>query len=121
MDKDLSLAMLNVLKLQSSKFQSTEDLIQYMDDANAALETVKKILLEAGPPVKILERCFHMLIDFYDADWCGALNADLDLDIFTPVWWDDAREGGLVKRIQSLLLLLCLVLFPTASWFLGLP
>ena len=99
MDKDLSLAMLNVLKLQSSKFQSTEDLIQYMDDANAALETVKKILLEAGPPVKILERCFHMLIDFYDADWCGALNADLDLDIFTPVWWDDAREGFLAETL----------------------
>lgn len=99
MDKDLSLAMLNVLKLQSSKFQSTEELIQYMDDANAALETVKKILLEAGPPVKILERCFHMLIDFYDADWCGALNADLDLDIFTPVWWDDAREGFLAETL----------------------
>ena len=99
MDKDLSLAMLNILKLQSSKFQSTEELIQYMDDANAALETVKKILLEAGPPVKILERCFHMLIDFYDADWCGALNADLDLDIFTPVWWDDAREGFLAETL----------------------
>ena len=73
--------------------------MQYMKDADIALETVKNILLEDGPPEKVLQRCFHMLIVFYDADWCGALNADLDLDIFTPVWWEDAREGFLARTL----------------------
>ena len=99
MDENINLAMLKLLQQQSSQFHSTEEFTQYMKDADEALETVKRILLEDGPPNKVLERCFHMLIVFYDADWCGALNADLDLDIFTPVWWDDAREGFLAETL----------------------
>lgn len=88
MDENLGLALLRDLQQQSSQFHNTDEFMQYMKDADIALETVKNILLEDGPPEKVLQRCFHMLIVFYDADWCGALNADLDLDIFTPVWWD---------------------------------
>ena len=99
MDENLGLALLRDLQQQSSQFHSTDEFMQYMKDADIALETVKNILLEDGPPEKVLQRCFHMLIVFYDADWCGALNADLDLDIFTPVWWEDAREGFLARTL----------------------
>ena len=99
MDENLRLALLEALQQQTSQFQSIEEFMEYMKDAEIALKTVKKILLEDGPPEKVLERCFHMLIVFYDADWCGALNADLDLDIFTPVWWEDAREGFLARTL----------------------
>ena len=99
MDENLGLALLRDLQQQSSQFHSTDEFMQYMKDADIALETVKNILLEDGPPEKVLQRCFHMLIVFYDADWCGALNADLDLDIFTPVWWEDAREGFLSRTL----------------------
>lgn len=99
MDEILSTALLSTLRQQTAQFQSTEEFMQYMKDADETLETVKRILLEDGPPEKVLERCFHMLIVFYDADWCGALNADLDLDIFTPVWWNDAQEGFLAETL----------------------
>lgn len=31
---------------------------------------------------------------YYDADWCGAINADLEVGIWTPIWWVDAVEGS---------------------------
>ena len=64
MDENLGLAILRDLQQQSSQFQSTDEFMQYMKDADIALETVKNILLEDGPPEKVLQRCFHMLICF---------------------------------------------------------
>ena len=64
MDENLSLAILRDLQQQSSQFHNTDEFMQYMKDADIALETVKNILLEDGPPEKVLQRCFHMLIVF---------------------------------------------------------
>ena len=73
MDEKLRLALLEALQQQTSQFHNTDEFMQYMKDADVALETVKNILLEDGSPEKVLQRCFHMLIAFYDADWCAVL------------------------------------------------
>ena len=56
MDENLGLAILRDLQQQSSQFHNTDEFMQYMKDADIALETVKNILLEDGPPEKVLQR-----------------------------------------------------------------
>ena len=35
--------------------------------------------------------------DFYDADWCGLINGDLDAGIFYPYWWVNRAEGRMAQ------------------------
>lgn len=30
---------------------------------------------------------------FYDADWCGVIDADVEMKLWTPVWWYNAQVG----------------------------
>ena len=101
MDENLGLAILRDLQQQSSQFHSTDEFMQYMKDADIALETVKNILLEDGPPEKVLQRCFHMLIVFYDADWCGIFEVDLELGIFSPFWWYNRDLGAMAQTLSK--------------------
>ena len=82
-----------VLDMHRDKFHSDEEFIAYLRDSSTALESVQTILLDDGYPEKVLERCMRMLLTYYDADWCGAINADLEVGIWTPVWWVDAEQG----------------------------
>ncbi len=81
------------LEMHRDQFESDDEFFAYLHDSGTALETVQKILLEDGYPERVLERCMRMLLAYYDADWCGAINADLEVGIWTPVWWVDAVEG----------------------------
>ena len=38
--------------------------------------------------------------DFYGADWCGFLEVDLDLGLWTPYWWHNIRPDD---KTQDLL------------------
>lgn len=81
------------LQMHRDKFSNDADFFAYLHDSSTALESVQKILLEDGYPERVLERCMRMLLQYYDADWCGAVNADLEVGIWTPVWWVDAVNG----------------------------
>ena len=81
------------LEMHRDKFDSDAEFFAYLHDSSAALERVQTILLEDGYPERVLERCMRMLLAYYDADWCGAINADLEVGIWTPIWWVDAKEG----------------------------
>ena len=81
------------LQMHRDKFGSDAEFFAYLRDSSTALESVQKILLEDGYPERVLERCMRMLLQYYDADWCGAVNADLEVGIWTPVWWVDAVNG----------------------------
>lgn len=81
------------LQMHRDQFDSDEKFFTYLHDSSAALERVQTILLEDGYPERVLERCMRMLLMYYDADWCGAINADLEVGIWTPIWWVDAIEG----------------------------
>ena len=82
------------LEMHRDQFESDDEFFAYLHDSGTALETVQKILLEDGYPERVLERCMRMLLVYYDADWCGAINADLEVGIWTPIWWVDAVEGS---------------------------
>lgn len=87
------------LEMHRDKFDSDAEFFAYLRDSSNALETVQKILLEDGHPERVLERCMRMLLVYYDADWCGTINADLEVGIWTPVWWVDAEAGFQAKTL----------------------
>ena len=42
------------------------------------------------------------LCEFYDADWSGIVDADLQLGVWTPIWWYNADKKGMTEtRLYS--------------------
>ena len=39
------------------------------------------------PPKEVALRILEAACKFYDADWCGLIQVDLDLGLWTPFWW----------------------------------
>ena len=39
------------------------------------------------PPKEVALRVMEAACKFYDADWCGLIQVDLDLGLWKPLWW----------------------------------
>ena len=39
------------------------------------------------PPKEVALRVMEAACKFYDADWCGLIQVDLDLNLWKPFWW----------------------------------
>lgn len=64
----------------------TEDHIyakQFMD----ALVKLEHQLHGSGNPEEIAMGALKAGSEFYQAEWCGILDANLDVGVFTPFWW----------------------------------
>ena len=35
--------------------------------------------------------------EFYDADWCGILDVDMEIGVWTPIWWYDREFGEMAQ------------------------
>ena len=38
-------------------------------------------------PKEVAQQVLKATCQFYDADWCGLIQVDLDLSLWTPFWW----------------------------------
>ncbi|MBS7027089.1 transcriptional regulator [Faecalibacterium prausnitzii] len=38
-------------------------------------------------PKEVAQQVLKATCQFYDADWCGLIQVDLDLNLWTPFWW----------------------------------
>ena len=64
------------------------------DDIQRALDiehTVKaleaQLCYDQHSPEEVAGQILKAACKFYDADWCGLIQVDLDLKIWTPFWW----------------------------------
>lgn len=51
------------------------------------LSVLEAQLHVSDDPEEIAHGAMKMACDFYQADWCGFLEVDLDLGLWTPYWW----------------------------------
>lgn len=51
------------------------------------LSELEAQLHASDDPKEIAHGAMKMACDFYQADWCGFLEVDLDLGLWTPYWW----------------------------------
>ena len=73
------------------------------DDIQRALDiehTVKalesQLCYDQHSPEEVARQILKAACKFYDADWCGLIQVDLDLKIWTPFWWynDSSEDAG---------------------------
>ena len=44
-------------------------------------------------PKKVALHIMRVATEFYNADWCGILDIDTEVGVFTPIWWYDTEFG----------------------------
>lgn len=73
---------------------SLED-IQYALGFEHALRSLESQLHNTDNPEVIALEMLLAAVEFYDGDWCGVVEADLEVGAWTPLWWYDRRTGGM--------------------------
>lgn len=72
--------------LLGSEWQDME-YIQYCVKQDRTLKTLEANLHVTDDPEEIAMGTLKTACDFYDGDWAGILSVDMDLGLWTPVWW----------------------------------
>lgn len=81
----------------------TPDYSSYPEEVRYAIDYEKRqTLLEARlhseeDPEVIAMTALMDGADFYDGDWCGIIQGDLDMGAWCPVLWYDRKTGGMTE------------------------
>lgn len=65
------------------------------------VETLCKLELQSHDqdnPEKIAMNALNTVAEFYDADWCGVVEADLIFHVWDPIWWTSGKIHNDVVR-----------------------
>ena len=76
--------------------------VQYSIEYERFLSSLERNLYHLRNPEDIIMGTLKALCEFYEADWSGILDADLQLGVWTPIWWFNAIHGGMTEtRLYS--------------------
>ena len=96
----------NAIQRMSSKTtEAEEEYIQYAQEVEHTLCLLEKHLHDSDDSAEILQNTLKTACDFYQGDWVGFLEMDLELGLWTPnVWYkadDDDQTKVLLKEFES--------------------
>lgn len=74
--------------------------IRYCIELEATLKELESHLHTSDDPEEIAMKTLKTACEFYGGDWSGILEVDLDLDIWTPVWWYNAGPRDRTKELM---------------------
>ena len=60
-----------------------------------SLTLLERELYHLRNPEDIIIGVLEAVCSFYEAEWAGVLDADLEIGIWTPIWWYNANTGAL--------------------------
>lgn len=63
------------------RIQCALDIVHIIDELESPLQS------RSSAPKDTAQRILEAACKFYDADWCGLIQVDLDLRLWTPFWW----------------------------------
>lgn len=72
--------------------QYEPEYIAYCIEQEQTVSNLEKRLHESDDPKEIAALTLRTVCDFYGADWAGILDVDLELDIWTPLWWHNTHS-----------------------------
>ena len=52
-------------------------------------------------PKEVALNAMRVATDFYNADWCGIFEVDLELGVFSPFWWYNRAQGAMAKTLSA--------------------
>lgn len=81
--------------IQQNQLSGSLEDIQYALGFEHALRSLESKLHNTDNPEVIALEMLIAAVEFYDGDWCGVVEADLEVGAWTPLWWYDRRTGGM--------------------------
>ena len=58
-----------------------------IDFENSMNDLESQLYYRRLSPKEVAQQVLKATCQFYDADWCGLIQVDLDLNLWTPFWW----------------------------------
>lgn len=80
---------------QSEPLMGEEQYIQYSIDYTRTLTALEKQLHSCEDPAVIAMDALKVGAAFYEADWCGVIEGDLEMDAWAPVLWYNVAAHGM--------------------------
>lgn len=77
-----------------------EDYIHYCTHQDRTLKQLEANLHTSDDPEEIAMGTLKTACDFYEGDWVGILEVDLDLGIWTPVWWYNPGGNDRTRQLM---------------------
>ena len=71
--------------------------VQYAIEIERTLHNMQKELNICIDPRKAAMLIMRVATEFYDADWCGILDVDMEIGVWTPIWWYDREFGEMAQ------------------------
>lgn len=76
-----------------SEERSFDDIQRALDIEHTVKALEAQLCYDQHSPEEVARQILKAACKFYDADWCGLIQVDLDLKIWTPFWWyNDSSE-----------------------------
>lgn len=76
---------------------STNEYVQYAIEIEHTLHKMQKDLSNTLDPRQAVMGILKVAIDFYGADWCGILDVDTEVGVWTPFWWVNREYGEMAR------------------------
>ena len=67
--------------------RSFRDIQRAIDFENSMNDLEAQLYYRRLSPKEVAQQVLRATCQFYDADWCGLIQVDLDLSLWTPFWW----------------------------------
>ena len=74
---------------------------RYSMDIERTFTEVQKGLAVCYDPKEVALNVMRVATEFYDADWCGIFEVDLELGIFSPFWWYNRALGAMAQTLSK--------------------
>ncbi len=75
----------------------TQEYVQYAIEIERTLHELQKDLSNTLDPKQAAMGVLRVATEFYDADWCGILDVDGEVGVWTPVWWYNREHGEMAR------------------------
>lgn len=77
------------------------DHIAYCQDLEHTLNLLEANLHSSDDPEEIAMMALKTACEFYQADWAGLLEVDLDLRIWSPAWWYNSGPNDKTQALMN--------------------
>lgn len=67
--------------------------VRYCIEQERTVSALEAKLHECDDPKEIAEETLKAACLFYGGDWAGILDVDMELDVWTPLWWFNASSN----------------------------
>lgn len=73
--------------------QYDEEYIRYCIEQEQTVSALEAYLHTCDDPKEIAMQTLKTACNFYGGNWAGILEVDLEMDVWTPVWWHNPNSG----------------------------